>query len=90
MNVSEALDIYKILEYSGFDESVQRTIIVSDGFGIYDDILTLGESDIVNLAKGLSDSTVSIGEIRFSLRWTNFVKATIHWAQDFRRISRTP
>ena len=36
VNVSEALDIDKILEYSGFDGSAQRTIIAADGFGSYD------------------------------------------------------
>ena len=61
VNVSEALEIDKILEYYGFDDSVQLTIIAADGFESYDDILTLGESDIVNLAKGFSDRTVASG-----------------------------
>ena len=60
------------------------------GFEIYDDILTLGDSDIMNLAKGFSYRTVSAGKISFGLRWTNILKATIHCAQDFRRISWTP
>ena len=51
LNLSEALDIDKILKYSGFDESAQQTIIAADLFESYDDILTLGGSDIVNLAK---------------------------------------
>ena len=59
VNVSEALVIYKILEYSCFDESEQWTIIVADGFESYADILTLGDVDIVNLVKGFSDRTVS-------------------------------
>ena len=40
-NVSEALDIEKILEWSGFDDSEQRTTIAADRFESYDDILTL-------------------------------------------------
>ena len=43
VKVSKALDIEKILEFSGFDNSSQQTIITEDGFDIYDDILTLGE-----------------------------------------------
>ena len=90
VNVSEALEIYKILEYSGFDDSAQQTIIAADGFESYNDILTLGDSDIVNLAKGLSDRTVAAGNIRFGLRWVYLLKATINWDQYFRRIIWTP
>ena len=90
VNVSEALEIDKILEYSGFDDSSQQTIIESDGFDIYDDILTLGGSDIVNLAKGFSDRIVAAESISFGLSRTNILKATINWSQDFRRISQTP
>ena len=59
MNVSESLEIDKILEYSGFNESSQRTIIASYGFVSHYGILILGDSDIVNLAKGFSDRTVA-------------------------------
>ena len=66
------------------------TIIAADGFESYDYILTLEESNIVNLAKGFSDRTVAAGKISFGLRRTNLLKVTIHWDQDFRRISWTP
>ena len=65
VNVSEALEVDKILEYSVFDDSAQRTILAADGFGGYDEIFTLGYSYIVNLEKGFSDSTVSAGKISF-------------------------
>ena len=81
MNVSEALEIDKILEYSGFDDSSQQTIIAADGFGSYDDILTLGDSDILDLVKGFSGRTVATGNISFGLRWTNLLKATLNWDQ---------
>ena len=45
VNVLEALDIDGILEYFGFNNSSQRTIIASDGFKINDKILTLGDPD---------------------------------------------
>ena len=90
VNVSEALKIDKILEYSGFDKSAQQTIVAADRFESYYDILTLGDSDIVNQAKGFSDRTVATGNISFGLRRTNFLQATIHWDHDFRTIIRTP
>ena len=87
--MSKALDIDKILEYSGFDDSAQQTIITADGFESYDGILTLGDSDIVNLAKGFSDSNFSAWKISFGLRRNSLLKATICWAQDFRGIGWT-
>ena len=90
VNVSEAPDIDKILENSGFNESAQGTIIAADGFKIYNDILTVVDADIVNLAKGFYDGTVASGKISFGLRRTNPLKVTHHWYQDFRRISWTP
>ena len=88
--MSEALEIDNILEYSGFEDSSQQTIIAEDLFESYDYILTLGDSDIVNLAKGLSYRIVAAWKIRFGLRRTNLLKATFHWAQDVRNISQTP
>ena len=63
VNVSEALEIDKILEYFGFDDSAQRTTIVEAGFESYYDILTLGDSDIVNPVKGFFDRTVAAEKI---------------------------
>ena len=90
VNVSDTLEIDKILEYSGFDNSAQQTIIAAYWFESYYDILPIGDSYIVNLAKGLSDRTVAAGKIVLGLRRTNLLKATIHWAQYFMRISQTP
>ena len=90
VNASKELDIERILEYSVFDNSVQQTIIASYGFETYYNILTIGESDIINLAKGLSDRTVAERNTSFGLHHTNLLKATTHWNQDFRRISQTP
>ena len=44
----------------------------------------------MNLSKGFSDSNVDTGKISFGLHQTNLLKATIYWAQVFRKISRTP
>ena len=42
VNVSESLEIDKILEYSFFEDSDQWTIIAEYGFESYDDILMIG------------------------------------------------
>ena len=80
VNVAKSPVIYRILEYSSFNNSAQRTIIAADGFESYDNILTLGDSYIVNLSKGFSDRNVAAGNIGFGLLHANLLKATIHWA----------
>ena len=72
--MSEALNIDKISEYSGFDNSAQQAIFADDEFKNYNDILMLEDSDIVNLAKGFSDRTFSIRKIILDLRRTNILK----------------
>ena len=90
VNIAEVLKIDRILEFSGFDNSAQGTIIAEDGLESFDDILTLGGSDIVNLSMVFSNRTVAEGEIRFGLCQTILLKATLHCAQEFSRISQTP
>ena len=90
VNVSEALEIDRILEHSGFEDSAQRSIITAYGLDSSDNILILGESDIASIAKRFSDRTVAAGKIRFSLLRTNILNSNIHWDQDFRSISWTP
>ena len=89
VNVSEALDIDRILEYYGFNDLSQRTIITADGFDSYDDLLTIGDSDIINISNDFSDRTDDAGKTRFVLLRTNLLKTLIHWAHDFRKISQT-
>jgi hypothetical protein len=84
----EQAAVLQILTYCGFTALQDRTNIADDGFESYADMLSLTEKDIGTLAKGFADRTVAQGRINFGLRRTNLLKATIHWAQDFRRISR--
>jgi hypothetical protein len=79
-----------ILGYCGFQAAADRNGIAGDGFGSYNDILVLDEKDITSLAKGFAECTAAQGEIIFGLRRTNLLKATVHWVQDFTRISREP
>jgi hypothetical protein len=90
VDAAEAVEIDTILEYCGFTDQARRADIAADGFESYDDVNTLTEKDIGSLAKGFAKRTTANGKITFGLRQTNLLKATIHWAQDFRRISRVP
>jgi hypothetical protein len=67
-----------------------RISIAQDGFELFEGTMSLSEKDVSSLERGFAERTVASGEIVFSLRRTNLLKATVHWAQDFRRISRAP
>jgi hypothetical protein len=52
--------------------------------------MSLSEKDVSSLAKGFAARTVASGKSVFGLRRTNLLRATVHLAQDFRRIRRAP
>ena len=87
---AEDVSIDTILMYCGFQEDDERENIALDGFEDFEDILALTEKDIGDLAKGFAERTAVNGKIIFGLRRTNLLKATTHWVQDFRRVSREP
>ena len=72
------LSVTRSWNTTALTNSAQQTIVAADGFKSYYDILMLGESDIVNLVKRFSESTVVAGKISFVLCQTNLLKATIH------------
>jgi hypothetical protein len=83
----EEIAIDSIFEYCGFTQQAARTSIMEDGLGSYQDMLSLTEKDIGALSKEFAERTAAQGRIVFGLRRTNLLKASINWAQDFRRIS---
>jgi hypothetical protein len=89
VDAAEILAIDTILGYCGFSVDANRLSIAEDGLESFADMLSLTEKDIGSLAKGFAERTAAQGRIIFGLRRTNLLKAAIHWAQDFRRISRT-
>jgi hypothetical protein len=83
-------DIDTILRYCGFAAANGRISITPDGFESFEDIMSVSEKDVSGLEKGFAERTVTSRKIVFGLRRTNLLRVTVHWAQDFRRISRAP
>jgi hypothetical protein len=83
-------DIDTILRYYGLATANDRISIAQDGFESFEDIMSLSEKDVSSLAKGFAERMVASGKIVFGLPRMNLLRATVHWAQDFRRISRVP
>ena len=77
------------MTYCGFDLPETRANIALDGFDSFDELMNLSEANIDELAKGFASRRVQDGKISFGLKRIIFLKASIHWTQDFRRISRS-
>mgnify|MGYP000476733797 CR=1 FL=1 len=50
-----------ILQYCGFATAPGCVLIVADGFGLYEDILSLADKDVSDLVKGFAGRTVANG-----------------------------
>ena len=81
-------DIETVLTYCGFDLPETRANIALDCFGSFDELINLSEANIDELPKGFASRRVQDGKISLGLKRVIFLKASIHWLQDFRRISR--
>jgi hypothetical protein len=84
------VEIDTILMYCGFENPASRQAIAEDGFNSYQDIAGLDDKDVNSLADGFSSRTQANGKIIFGLSRTTRLKSTVHWVQDFIRISREP
>ncbi len=82
-------EIETVLTYCGFDLPETRANIALDGFDSFDELMKLSEANIDELAKGFASRRVQDGKISFGLKRIIFLKASIHWTQDFWRISRS-
>ena len=84
-----AINLYinLILQYCGFVTVPGRVLISAVGLGSYELILSFTEMYVSVLAKGFASRTVTKGRIVCRFRSTVYLKATIHWSKDFRRIS---
>ena len=57
-----------ILNWIGFDQPATRDRIQAEGFGSFDDLMSMKEKDIQDLAKSYGRRTVADGRVIFGLR----------------------
>lgn len=82
--------IQQMLYWIGFRIDDQRTGIIDDSLGSYDDIRMLSEKDVNAMATEWAGRTSNNGRIIFGIRRTKLLKALTHWVQDFFRVSAVP
>lgn len=88
--ITEDDSLTQILHWIGFRTVVQRTAIINDCFGSFADLKMLSEKDITAMASTFSSARNAADRILFGTTRTKYLKAIIHWIQDFYRTSRTP
>ena len=78
------------LQWVGFENENTRERLRSEGFESFDDLKSMKEKDIRDLAESFGRRTVADGRFIFGIRRIKYLIGMIHWVQDFARVSKTP
>jgi hypothetical protein len=79
-----------VLTWIGFDQVNTRNRIREEGFETFEDLATMKEKDIRDLAESYGRRTIVDGRAIFGLRRIRYLIGLIHWVQDFARIGEKP
>ena len=79
----------QVLIWIGFDVVANRQALRSEIAEIKD-MVDLTEKDITELQESYAKRTQNAGQMYFGLQRTKQLKATLHWVQDFARVSKLP
>ena len=79
----------QVLIWIGFDVVANRQALRSEIAEIKD-MVDLSEKDITELQELYAKRTQNAGRMYFGLQRTKRLKATLHWVQDFARVSEVP
>lgn len=75
------------LQWIGFTAAVTRDRIHMEGFGrLFEDLKSIKEKDIPDLADSYGCRTVNDGQFIFGIHRVKYLIGMIHWVQDFTRI----
>ena len=88
--MNEEFQIKQILHWIGFVTAGQKNAVYEDSISSYNDLNGLTKDDIDSMARGYASRTLNDGRIHLGIRRIKRLKALVHWAQDFRRISKSP
>ena len=81
--ITEADAMIQILWWIGFRDNAQTVALFDDGVDSWDSIRMLSKSDIEAMAKSFASRTAAGGRIIFGTNRTKWLKALVHWTQDF-------
>ena len=78
----------EILNWIGFSTPTERIAIIDHAFTTCDEIISLKEKYISELAEAFGRRTTSNGRIIFGVSRTKMIKWLVDWAQDCLRVSK--
>jgi hypothetical protein len=84
------LDMDIALQWIGFNDEATRNRIRIEGFETFEDLKSMKDKDIRDLAESYGRRTAGDGRFIFGVRRIRYLIGMIHWVQDFARINKTP
>jgi hypothetical protein len=78
------------LTWIGIDNEATRNRIQVEGFGSFDDLASMKEKDIRDLAESYGRWTASDGCFIFGIRRIWYLIGMVPWVHDFTRIGESP
>ena len=78
------------LTWIGFDNEVTRNRIQVERFASFDDLKSMKEKDVRDLAESHGRRTAADGRFIFGARRIRYLIGMVHWVQDFIRIGEVP
>ena len=83
-------DMDTALQWIGFDNEPTRERLRAEGFESFDDLKSMKEKDIRDLAESYGRRTAADGRFIFGVRRIRYLIGMVHWVQDFARVSGVP
>ncbi|KAI2496708.1 hypothetical protein MHU86_17804 [Fragilaria crotonensis] len=77
------------LQWIGFENAATRNRLRIEGFDSFDDLKSMTEKDIRDLAESYGRRTVADGRFIFGIRRIHYLIGMVHWVQDFERVGGT-
>lgn len=78
------------LQWIGFDNVATRNRLRDEGLSTFNDLRSMKEKDIRDLAESYGRRTAGDGRFIFGIRRTRYLLGLIHWVQDFGRVGEVP
>ena len=78
------------LTWIGFANQATRNRIQLEGFGSFDDLKSMKEKDIRDLAESYGRCTAADGHFIIRISRIRYLISMVHWVQDFTRIGESP
>ena len=88
--ITEEFKIKQSLHWIGFGTHSMKDNLYDDSISSFSNLFTMNFDDVDTMAKDYVNWTLILWKIKFVIRRIKKLKALLHWAQGFSRISERP